>query len=67
MARIEEAYTDEDGIVRKVKLVINRPSLNRKWERVRAKSVLERPVQKLVLVLKCDGDQNEDKRFPTEA
>ena len=30
MARIEDAYTDEDGIVRKVKLVINRPSLNRK-------------------------------------
>ncbi|CAB4032134.1 Hypothetical predicted protein [Paramuricea clavata] len=66
MARIEEAYTDEDGFVRKVKLVMSDPSLNRKGERIRAKSVLERPIQKLVLLLKCNGDQseNEDKRFP---
>lgn len=67
MARIEDVYTDEDGLVRKVKLVVGDSSLNVKGERVRAKTVLERPIQKLVLLLKCDDDQVKDKDSPTES
>ncbi len=52
MGRVEEAYTDQDGFVRKVKLLMSDPLLNHKGERVKAKTVLERPIQKLVLLLK---------------
>ena len=50
--RVEESYTDQDGFVRKVKLLMSDPLLNHKGERVKAKTVLERPIQKLVLLLK---------------
>ena len=60
MARVEEAYTDQEGFVRKVKLVASEALLNQKGERVRTKTVLERPVQKLVLLLKCNNDEIED-------
>jgi hypothetical protein len=53
-ARVDETYASEDGLVRRVKIVVGDPLLNEKEQKVRAKSVLERPVQKLIVLLKAD-------------
>ena len=49
-ARVDDVYTDDDGLVRKVKIVVADSSLNERGERTRDMSVLERPIQKLVLL-----------------
>jgi hypothetical protein len=54
-ARVEEAYQDEDGLVRKVKVVVGDAQLTRNGKRTRNRSVLERPIQKLVLLFKSDS------------
>ena len=54
-ARVEEAYVDDDGLVRKVRLTVADPFLNERGERIRATTILERPIQKLVLLLKVDA------------
>ena len=48
-ARVDDVYTHDDGLVRKVKIVVADSSLNERGERTRDMSVLERPIQKLVL------------------
>jgi hypothetical protein len=53
-ARVEETYASEDGLVRRVKIVVGDPLLNEKGQRIRAKSVLERPIQKLIVLLKAE-------------
>ena len=50
-ARVEEAYSDPDGYVRKVKLAVVDATLDDKGHRVKHISYLERPVQKLVLLV----------------
>ena len=58
-ARVEEARQDDDGLVRNVKVVVGDTYLNKKGQRVRNQSVLERPIQKIILLLKaenCDKD-----------
>ena len=58
-ARVDDVYTDDDGLVPKVKIVVADSSLNEHGERVRATSILERPVQKLVLLLKSEDARTQ--------
>ena len=51
MAVVTEATTDDDGLVRKVKLSVGTKTLDKNGKRTGALSTLERPVQKLVLIL----------------
>ena len=66
LARVAETYPDEDGLVRKVKVAeANRSGYgdgsSLKGSRI---SHLDRPVQKLVLLM--PSDENEDRGFPSE-
>ena len=73
LAQVEglEAYSDQDGLVRKVKIVVSNSSLNPRGERVRSKTTLERPVQKLVLLMKGQKGENngdsDEEDSPTES
>jgi hypothetical protein len=60
MGRVEEAYADQDGLVRKVRLLMSDSSLNHKGERVKTRTVLERPIHKLVLLLKNQQTELQD-------
>lgn len=51
LARIVETSEDDDGLVRKVKLQMGQSNLGRKGERLKQPSILERPVQKLVVLV----------------
>lgn len=51
MGRVVEAHVDEDGLVRKTKLMVGTCSLNSKGERVESIKYLERPIHKLILLL----------------
>ncbi len=53
-ARVTEAYTSDDGLVRKVRIIVSDPSLIKDGKRIRATAVLDRPVQKLVLLVKSE-------------
>ena len=53
-ARVDEVYASEDGFVRKVKVIVSDRSLTKEGKRVRTTTVLERPIQKLVLLLKSE-------------
>ena len=60
LARVEDAFTSKDGLVRKVKLAIATRSLHKRGRRIDAVHYLERPVHKLVLI------QESDREFPDE-
>ena len=62
IACVGEAYCDPDGYVRKAKLAVGDGTLDDKGRRVKHISYLERPVQKLVLLVPRD----ENRRDPTE-
>ncbi|XP_055958534.1 uncharacterized protein LOC130013669 [Patella vulgata] len=51
LARIDEVYSEDDGLVRKVKLQMADSSLDCYGKRVKPVQYLERPVHKLVLLL----------------
>ena len=52
LARVIETYPNEaDGLVRSVKVAIGDPELSSTGKRLNSPSVLERPIQKLVLLL----------------
>lgn len=51
LARVVEARADGDGLVRKVKIQIGQSNLGKKGERITQLSSLERPVQKLVVLV----------------
>ena len=53
-ARVDEVYASEDGFVRKVKVIVSDRSLTKEGKRVRTTTVLERPIQKLLLLLKSE-------------
>jgi len=57
LARVIEAYEDEDGLVRKVKLAVGNPQLTQDGKRTKPLSTLERPIHNLVLVLPQDADE----------
>ena len=54
VARVAETYPSVDGLVRKVKVQLGDPGLSESGKRTKAFSYLERPVQKLVLLLEVD-------------
>ncbi|KAM9709232.1 uncharacterized protein ACNS7B_023621 [Menidia menidia] len=51
LAKVVEAEEDDDGLVRKVKIQIGQSKLGPKGERLTQPSFLERPVQKLVVLV----------------
>ena len=51
LGRVEETYPDEDNHVRKVKLLMGDRELDSRGHRVHPQTYLERPIQKLVLLL----------------
>ncbi|XP_026015330.1 uncharacterized protein LOC113016608 [Astatotilapia calliptera] len=54
LGRVVETTMDRDGLVRRVKLCLGDRKLGKNGERLTKRSVLERPVQKLVLLLEGD-------------
>jgi hypothetical protein len=54
--RVEEAHQDDDGLVRNVKVTVGDPELDKNGRRVRQQSLLVRPVQKLILLLKSERE-----------
>ncbi|XP_067945305.1 uncharacterized protein [Watersipora subatra] len=53
---IEETFPGKDNLVRRVKIRLTNRMLDRKGKQMEAASVLERPVQKLVLLLPAKRD-----------
>ena len=60
-----QTHTSEDGLVRSVRIVIADPTLDGKGRRTRPVSELDRPVQKLVLLLTQDSTEG-DHEIPVE-
>lgn len=54
LARVVQAYPSDDGLVRKVKLLVADSSLDKHGKRSKPPAYLDRPVQKLVLLVPCD-------------
>nr|XP_029136991.1 uncharacterized protein LOC114921292 [Labrus bergylta] len=55
LARVVETSEDDDGLVRKVKIQIGKRDLGKKGERLKPLSFLERPVQKLVVLVEDES------------
>ncbi|XP_062846427.1 uncharacterized protein LOC134325915 isoform X2 [Trichomycterus rosablanca] len=53
LGRVIETVIDKDGLVRRAKISLGDRNLNKKGERLGKPSVVERPVQKLVLLLEA--------------
>ena len=66
IARVEEAYSDPDGYVRKVTLAVGDATLDDKGPRVKHISYLERPVQKLVLLVPSNDAEDLNRGVPTK-
>ena len=64
LARVDQTYPDDDGLVRKVRIAVADDSLDKEGRRTRAVTFLERPIQKLILLLPADSD--EDRGIPIE-
>lgn len=54
LARVVQTYPSDDGLVRKVKVQVADSSLDRSGSRTRSLVFLDRPVQKLVLLVRCN-------------
>jgi len=65
-ARMVHTYASDDGLVRRVKVVVADPSLDEHGRRFKAPVFFEWPVQKLVLLMACSEALMEDQGFPTE-
>lgn len=53
LARVLETVIAKDGLVRRVKISFGDKRLNNKGQRSNKLSIVERPVQKLILILEC--------------
>lgn len=51
LSKVTDVIRDEDGLVRKVRLLVGSPNLSQRGERKGQLSTLERPIQKLVLLI----------------
>ena len=51
LARVVQTYPSDDGLVRKVKVAVADSSLDKHGKRSKAPVLLDRPVQKLVLLV----------------
>lgn len=54
LARVKGTTTDKDGLIRRVKIHLGDSRLGKKGERLHKMSEVERPIQKLVLLLEAD-------------
>ena len=54
LARVVRADEEEDGLVRKVKLVVGDPKITNQGKRTNPLRTLERPIHKLVLLVPCE-------------
>lgn len=54
LGKVVEANPDKDGLVRKVKLLVDTSSLDGKGKRTESQTYLERPIHKLVLIYESD-------------
>lgn len=54
LGRVSETTIDKDGLVRRVKIQLGDSKLGKKGERLHKVSEVERPVQKLVLLLETN-------------
>ena len=54
LARITGTTTDKDGLVRRVKICLGDSKLGKRGERLHKMSEVERPIQKLVLLMEAD-------------
>ncbi|PFX14897.1 hypothetical protein AWC38_SpisGene20907 [Stylophora pistillata] len=64
LARVHETFPNDDGLVRKVKMAIATECLDDSGRPTKPTAYLERPVQKVVLLLPCD--RVADQGIPTE-
>lgn len=55
LARVEQTYPSEDNLVRNVKIALGDRELDNNGKRKSKVTYLDRPVQKLVLLLEADG------------
>lgn len=62
MARVHETLPSTDGLVRKVRLAMATSELDKKGRRLKEIQILDRPVQRLVILL----TDEEDQGVPTE-
>ncbi len=53
LARVLETVISKDGLVRRVKISFGDKRLNNKGQRSNKLSIVEHPVQKLILILEC--------------
>ena len=51
LARVVKAHKSSDGLVRKVTLQLGNPRLGEKGERLGKPTILDRPIQKLVVLI----------------
>ena len=63
LGRVVETYTEDDGLLRKVKLPLADANLNFKGKRTAACSFLERPVHKLILLLETEEIPVKEPQF----
>lgn len=54
LARVTETTTDKDGLVRRVKICLGERKLGKRGEHLHKMSEVERPIQKLVLLLEAN-------------
>ena len=54
LGQVVEVYPDKDQLVRKVRLRVGDPTLDQLGRRVAKVTYVERPIQKLVLLLESD-------------
>ena len=54
LGKIVEAKPDDDGLVRKVRILVGTTSLDKNGKRIESKSYLDRPIHKLVLIYESE-------------
>jgi hypothetical protein len=57
LARVESTITDNDGLVRRVKLLIGDPHLSKQGKRRAKATFLERPIHKLILLVEKTANE----------
>ena len=67
LAKVTEVIHDDDGLVRKVKLLVGTPDLTPHGRRRSKLSVLERPIHKLVLLLHGQDYARPAMQSPTRS
>ena len=60
LAKVVEALEDDDGLVRKVAVQVGERKLGKGGERLNQPSIVPRPIQKLVVLVKSSQKGEED-------